>query len=61
MDPNAIDERYVAAAALALDLALPAGHLGAVTENLRRIAIVATPVLDVPLGAEEEIAPVWRP
>jgi len=61
MDPDAFDERYARAAAAAIGVAIPAGHDAAVAENLRRIAVLAAPMLALELGDEEEIAPMWRP
>lgn len=57
----AIDEGYVVSAAAAVDLELSHERTIAVTENLQRIAVIASPLFDVVLDLEDEIAPVWRP
>jgi len=61
MNPHAIDEAYVTAAAGAVGMEIPPQELAAVTEHLRRIAAVAAPVLATSLPIEAELAPVWRP
>ena len=53
--------RYVAAAAPLLDLHLSEEHLPGVILNVERIAAMAALVLDFPLDAESEPAPVFRP
>jgi len=61
MDPQAIDETYVEAAAQAVGLPLTPEEVASVTEHLRRVAAIAAPVLATPLPVEAELAPVWRP
>jgi hypothetical protein len=57
----AIDEEYVMRAAAAVDLELSPSRAIAVTEHLQRIAVVASPLFDVVLDYEDEMAPVWQP
>lgn len=53
--------RYVAAAAPLLNLRLTEAHLPGVVLNIERIAAMAALVLDFPLDAASEPAPVFRP
>jgi hypothetical protein len=57
----AIDEAYVLGAAAAVDLSLSPARAIVLAETLQRIAVVASPLFDVVLDFEDEIAPVWRP
>ena len=57
----AIDEAYVRTAAAALELELDAERTRAVTENLQRIAVIASALFEAALAPEDEQAPVWRP
>jgi Protein of unknown function (DUF4089) len=57
----AIDDEYVVSAAAAVDLELSRERAIAVTAHLRRIAVIASPLFDVTLDFEDEMAPVWRP
>jgi hypothetical protein len=58
---EAFDEDYVRTAAAALDLALSPERVQAVADNLQRMAVIASPLLEVVLEPEDESAPVWRP
>jgi len=60
MTPEQI-EKYVDAAAAALDLNLAAAHRPGVLENFTRLAQLAAVVNEFPLTPEDEPAPLWKP
>ncbi|HEX4326383.1 MAG TPA: DUF4089 domain-containing protein [Burkholderiales bacterium] len=60
MTPDQI-EKYVDAAAAALDLNLAPGHRPGVLENFTRLAQLAALVNEFPLAPEDEPAPLWKP
>jgi gamma-glutamyl phosphate reductase len=56
-----VDEKYVIEAARQAGLELGPERLRAVLGNLQRIAQLAQPVLEIELGAEDELGPQWKP
>lgn len=60
MTPEEI-EKYVDAAAAALDLNLRPEHRPGVIENFTRLAGMAAVVNAFPLTPEDEPAPLWQP
>jgi len=60
MTPEQI-EKYVNAAAQALDLNLKPEHRPGVLENFARLAQLAAVVNEFPLTPEDEPAPLWKP
>ena len=54
-------ERYVKAAAAALELPIAPAHLPGVIVNFERLAGIAALVNDFPLGPEDEPGPRWEP
>lgn len=60
MTPEQI-ERYIDAAAAALDLPITAAQRPGVLENFTRLAQLATLVNEFPLTPEDEPAPLWKP
>ena len=60
MTPEQI-EKYVNAAAQALDLNLKPEHRPGVLENFTRLAQLAALVNEFPLTPEDEPAPLWKP
>jgi len=60
MTPDQI-EKYVDAAAAALDLPVSPAHRPGVLENFARLAQLAALVNEFPLTPEDEPAPLWEP
>ena len=60
MTPEQI-EKYVDAAAAAIDLPISAAHRPGVLENFSRLAQLAALVNEFPLTVEDEPAPLWKP
>ena len=60
MTPEQI-EKYVNAAAQALDVNLKPEHRPGVLENFARLAQLAAVVNEFPLTPEDEPAPLWKP
>jgi Protein of unknown function (DUF4089) len=60
LDPETLDA-YVDAAARTLQLPIAAAHLPGVRENFARIAGLAKLVLEAPLTAADEPAPLFLP
>jgi len=54
-------EKYVVAAAAALELPIAPAHLPGVIVNFERLAAIAASVNQFPLGAEDEPGPRWEP
>ena len=54
-------ERYVKAAAAALELPIAPAHLPGVIVNFERLAGIAALVNDFPLGPDDEPGPRWEP
>jgi hypothetical protein len=54
-------EKYVDAAAAALDLNLAPAHRPGVLENFARLAQLAALVNEFQLTPEDEPAPLWKP
>ena len=55
-----IDEAFVREAAKLVGIEVDAESMPGVIANLERIAGFASMLEEVPLGAEDEMAPVWR-
>lgn len=62
MSDNPFDaEAWIKLAAPALGLSIAWEYRTSVAPNLARLAELAAPLMDFPLGDEDEAAPVFRP